>query len=267
MVALTVVGVILLAVAGILLWIRRTQEARLAAIARTETSTARGLAELAKGVRDELGGEPSFRQTSEVTGLVRSDSPLTSEAAGQPCVYYATSVTREYEETYWEWEGAEPNRQQVQRTRTGSQTVASNSQRVDFWVEDATGRVRVHPDRADVETIKVVDRFDPAPPPDLGLLFGQLAGGAGRTLGYHTTESLLPLDRQVYVLGEAVDSADGLVIRAPSEGGKPFIVSLRSEEELVGSARSATRGLLIGSIACGVAGVVLAVVSLASRSS
>lgn len=262
---LTVVGIVLVVVAGVLFWIRRGQEARLHAMARTETSTAQGLADLAKGVRDELGGEPSFRGIAEVTGLVRCDSPLTSEAARQACVYYTITVTREYEETYWEWEGTYQNRRQVQRTRRGSQTVASNTLRADFWVEDATGRVRVHPDRADVDAIKVVDRFDPAPPPDLGSLVGQLLGGAGRTLGYHTTESVLPLDRRVYVLGEAVDSADGLAIRAPSEKGKQFIISVRSEDELLGSARSATRWLLIGSASCGAVGVVLVVFSLVSR--
>jgi E3 Ubiquitin ligase len=259
---LTVVGVVLLVVAAVLYWIRRGQEARLHAIAGTETSTAQGLADLAKGVRDELGGEPSFRGVAEVTGLVRCDSPLTSDAAKQPCVYYTTTVTREYEETYWDWEGTDQNRHQVQRTRRASQTVASNAQQTDFSVEDATGRVRVHPDRARFDALKVVDRFDPAPPPDLGSLIGQVLGGAGRTIGYHTTESLIPIDRRAYVLGEAVDSADGLTIQAPGERGKQFIISTRSEEELIGSARSAAQWLLVGAAACGAIGALLVVLSL-----
>ena len=96
-------------------------------------------------------------------------------------------------------------------------------------------------------------------------MVGQILGGAGRTIGYHTRESLLPIDRRVYVLGEAVDSADGLAIQAPGERGKQFIVSTRSEEELVGSARSATQWLLIGAAASGALGVILVAVSLVTR--
>lgn len=132
-------------------------------------------------------------------------------------------------------------------------------------MEDATGRLKVSPDRAEIETIKVVDRMDPAQPADLGAVLGQILGGAGRTVGYHTTESLLPIDRQVYVLGEVSDSASGLTMGAPSEKGKVFLISPRTEEELIGSARSATRGLQIGSIACGAIGAVLLVVGFVVR--
>jgi hypothetical protein len=52
---------------------------------------------------------------------------------------------------------------------------------------------------------------------------------------------------------------------APSEKGKVFLISPRTEEELIGSARSATRGLQIGSIACGAIGAVLLVVGFVVR--
>jgi hypothetical protein len=252
-----VVGIILIVVAGVLLWIRRSKERRLHAIAGTETSSIASLTGLAKAVRDEIGGETGFHQIAEVKGQIRSDSPLTSEAARQLCVYYQTSVTREYEETYWDWEGTGENRHRVQRTRRSSETVASNTQQVDFWVEDATGRIRVNPNGADVDAQKVVDRFDPAPPPDLGSILGQLVGAAGgRTIGYRTTESVLPVDRQVYVLGEVSDASGELTLHAPGEKGRQYIISLKSEEELIGSGRRTAQGLLIGAVASGALGVI-----------
>jgi hypothetical protein len=260
---LAIVGIILLVAAGVLLWIRRSKEKRLHAIAGTETSSIQSLTGLAKAVRDEIGGESGFHQIAEIKGLIRSDAPLTSDSAKQLCVYFKTNVTREYEETYWETEGTAENRHQVQKTRRSSENVGSNTQQVEFWVEDATGRLKVNPSGANVDSRRVVDRLDPAPPPDLGTILGQLVGAAGgRTIGYRTTEDVLPIDSQVYVLGEVSDATGELTLHAPREKGRQYLISLKTEEELIGSIRRTTQGLLIGSAACGALGAIALLVGL-----
>ena len=127
---------------------------------------------------------------------------------------------------------------------------------------ELSDRRRHRPARRGGRTLLDSSRPGGAAPPDLGSPVGQILGEAGRTIGYHTTERLLPVDRRIYVLGESVDSADGLTIQAPSERGKRFIISTRSEEELVGSA---TQWLLVGAVASGAIGVILFVVSLVTR--
>jgi hypothetical protein len=232
---MVVVGVVLLVVAGVLLLIRRSRQSKLRRITGTETSTAKELAELASSVSQELGGRTGFSQAAEVKGLAKCDSPLTSEVASQSCVYYDMRVTREYEETYYETDSQSGRR--VQKTRRSSDTVAQNSQRVSFWVEDRTGRIKVDPSGADLDSVQVVDRFEPAPSGGtisfggFALDVGVLALGTGsgtRTLGYRFRESILPVDRQVYVLGEATDSPGELTIQAPRDKGRPFIISLKS---------------------------------------
>ena len=71
-----------------------------------------------------------------------------------------------------------------------------------FFVEDSTGKVEVHPQGSEVDAQKVVDRFEPSASPGFTL------GGApvpfdeeANTLGYRYTESVLPIDSPVYVLG------------------------------------------------------------------
>jgi hypothetical protein len=262
------VGIALLIVcAGLLLW-RRSRQARLAAILATETSTVKELTELGAYVREGLDGHTGFSRACEVKGIVRCDNPITSEVAKQPCVYYSMTVTREYEEQYTETD-KDGNRHQ--RTKQSSDTVANNSQRVPFWVEDETGRILVDPQGAEVDAVQVVDRYEPAAQLQLGLNIGGLninlgEGGVGnRTLGYRYSEHLLAPDKQVFVLGEASDSSGTLQIQKPQKKGGKFIISLKSEEQLVAGAKQTINWLLYGGIASGAVGVVLVVLGLVRR--
>lgn len=114
----------------------------------------------------------------------------------------------------------------------------------------------------------MVDRYEPAGQAQVGLSIGGLQLGLGnlgctRTLGYRYRESLLPLARQAFVLGEASDSSGTLTVQKSRQKGDKFIISLKSEEQLVQSAQRTINWLLYGGVACGVLGVVALVVGLA----
>jgi hypothetical protein len=269
-----IVGIVLVAIGAILYLIGRSQAGKLRQMVSVETSTAKELADLARSVRQDLeqlgqtGG--GFSQVAEVKGVLRADYPLTSEIGKQPCVYYKSTVTREYEESYWETDSQ--TNQRVQRTRRSSETVSDNSQRTDFWVEDSTGRIRVDPEGADMETTQAVDRFEPAGAGQGGsvISFGEFridvggfGGGPGtRTLGYRFKEQITPADRRIYVLGEAIDVDGEVVIQKPRQGGKRFMISLKSEEDLVKSTGSTVKWMVRGAVGCGLVGIVLVIVGL-----
>jgi len=161
---------------------------------------------------------------------------------------------------------------------------------VPFFVEDGTGRVEVHPEGSEVDAKEVVDRFEPSASPGFTL------GGApvsfdeeANTLGYRYTESVLPVDSPVYVLGvvreggsigagpEPVDTpveelplmkGGELASTLPSSRDKErrFVISHRSEEALgqdlartaFWMAVAATGALAVGIIVA-VAGFLLAI--------
>ncbi len=263
----TVIGIVLIIVAGILLLVRRSQQGKLVEIQGTLAVTARELQKACEYVAERLGEPGSFKQIAEVSGIARSDKPLTSEMAKEPCLYSSVTVTREYEEDRRDTDSQ--TKQQVRKTRRGSETVFSNTRSVPFWVEDATGPTWVDPMGADVAAIQVVDRFESTVGGvitlggysfDVGALVGQMLSD-GRTLGYHFRERILPVSSNVHVLGEAADSSGILSIQKPSGKGK-FIISLDSEES-VRSARLKIHRLLAGAIASGVAGVGLVIADLA----
>ena len=248
-----IAGIALLVIgAGLVLGLR-AQQGKLTDILGTETTTVAGLQELLREFRERGGGQ--FQYQAELSGAIEADRPLISELAGQECVHYRMRVDREWEEEYWETD-ARTGRREL-RTRRGCDTMASNERAVPFFLRDATGAIRVDPEGADIETTQVVDRFEPGEHPGgqisfggFSLFLGSSPGGGRRTLGYRFQEWLTPVGHQAYLLGTVRDVAGGLRVCRPPEGKSRFLVSLRSEEELVRSIRHAMTWLQVAIAIC-----------------
>jgi len=254
-------GIVLLVVAvGAMVWNRITNK-RLKAMAGAETVGCADLASL-RDAAVEAAGPGAFNYVCEVTGETEAgdDGLLTSELSKTECIWHRHVVRRKYEDVTTDSQG---RRQRTTRT----ETVAELTSSAQFHVRDSSGRVLVDPagvvpDRAE----QVVNRFEPRPPGSSGAfnvsLFGITLSGNGHdsTLGYEYEEWVVRPGRRLYVLGEASDRSGRLVMGKPSKG--PYVLSTRSEEELVGHARTQQRLAAIGAALAGVAGVVLLVAGL-----
>jgi len=86
-------------------------------------------------------------------------------------------------------------------------------------------------------------------------------GGGERTIGYRYTESILPVDEPVYVLG-AVQEGGGIGAPQSGEEGHRFVVSHRSEEALGQSLGQTVLWLGVGGAGALVLGVVLVVIGI-----
>ena len=260
-----IAGIILIALAAVLFFVRKNQQDKLLEIKFVKTSTVSELADLQQSVAAELGAG-AFRQQAELKGTCRCDTPLHGELSGQECVYYSMSVSERYEETYTE---RDSQGRTTTRTRTASTVVSSNTQSVRFRLDDGTGSIFVDPTGASIDAVSVVSKYEPARTGMSALQFGGfslslsgLGGGGRRVLGYEYSESVIPLDRNLYVLGDASDSGGELVMVRPQEKGKPFIVSVKSEEEITRGKESAVKWLNIGSIAAAAIGAALIIAGL-----
>jgi hypothetical protein len=238
-------AIIFLVAGGALLYFRGRTKQKAALMGQTETSGAADVSGLAPGT------------LVEVKGTLRCEEPLTSEMAGERCAYYSSKVVREYlERDYDDDDDVGSDRR--------SEVVAQNEQFAPFTVEDPTGSVSVNAEGAEVDARQVVDRFErntgsEGPSITLGGATINLGGGE-RTLGYRYTESILPVDAPVYVLGTV---QEGGVIEAPSgDEGQRFVVSHRSEEALGQSLGKTALWLGVGGIAALVVGIILLVVGI-----
>ncbi len=259
-----IVGLILIVIAVVLFFVRQASQKKLFNIKATQTFKTQDVVELCNSIKEEIG-PGSFNKVLEVKGVIKCENPLKAELSGQDCVYYSMSVTREYEERYTAYD--EKNRP-VQRTRRGSDTISSNTQSVHFSVEDDTGRITINPNGASIDSVQVVDRFDPAGANQTMLSFGSFSfnvpamTGGTKTLGYRYRESVLPLNRKVFVLGEAADSSGELAVQKPKDSKESFLISLKSEEEIIGQTENVIKWTLIGMIAAASIGVALLIVGI-----
>ena len=127
-------AVIFLAAGGALLYFRNKNKQKAVLMGQTEASNASDVSGLSPGT------------LVEVKGTLRCEEPLTSEMANETCAYYSSKIVREYLERrdHDGDEGVGSDRR--------SEVVAQNEQFVPFTVEDATGRVPVNGEGAEVDT-------------------------------------------------------------------------------------------------------------------
>jgi hypothetical protein len=237
-------AVIFLVAGGVLLYFRNRNKQKSALMSQTETSSSADVSGLTPGT------------LVEVKGTLRCEAPLTSEMSEMSCAYYSSKVIREYMERDYDDDDHGSDRR--------SEVIAQNEQFAPFVVEDDSGTVAVNAEGAEVDAKQVVNRFERDTGNEGSISLGGMTinlGGGERTIGYRYTESILPVDAPVYVLGTV---QEGGGIGAPSSGAERhrFVVSHRSEEALGQSLGKTVLWLGVGGIGALVVGVVLLVIGI-----
>ena len=260
---MAIFGGILIVIGLILFFVQKNYSTKLQSIRLATSSTAAELQNIASEIAGEIGGG-NLREYVKVSGIIRSDRPLISELKEAPCVHYSMSVVREYEEQHQTRDSEGKTRTE---TRRGSENISSNSQSIPFTLEDRTGEIMVNPEGGAIDTVQVLNEFRQEGSGGLlafGLFSLAVSTGMGgrRTLGYRYTESILPCDREVLIIGTAADDGGRVTLRKPIQSDKKFIISLKSEEELAKSTANAAKGFFYGMIACLAIGVILVIVGL-----
>jgi hypothetical protein len=273
LIVLFVVAVAFWAAGGLLLYIRHRTRRKVDLIRQTQTTDASGVSEFPPGT------------TVEVKGTLRCESPLQSEMAEESCACYFSRVTREFVRS--SGSSSDNNTPGSHHSRqTASETLAESVRAVPFFVEDVTGKVEVHPQGAEVDAQEVVDRFEPSASPGFTLGGDPVPFDEDvNTLGYRYTESVLPIDAPVYVLG--VVREDGCIGAGPGpvdapveelpvmEGGelayslpssrdkeRRFVISHRSEEALGQDLARMVFWMAVAAVGALAVGVIVAVAGL-----
>ncbi|MFJ9405674.1 GIDE domain-containing protein [Streptomyces sp. NPDC101393] len=253
-------GLIALVVAVACGWLARHSNNRAQVMERTETLPVAELRAL-HSAATQAAGDGVFRYRCEIVGraLPHKDGALRSQLGGLECVWHQHKITRRYEETYRDGRGS-------RKRRTSNEVVSRHTSSTAFFVEDATGKMVIHPGEHPVTGAeKTVDRFDPHTSSggkrlQIGPIGLDLGGGDG-TIGYRHEEWIVRPGSRFYVNGEAGDGNGRLAIGAPAEGGV-FVMSPKSEEELL---RGENRNVMLFGSGAGVlalTGIVLLVLGI-----
>lgn len=263
------IGGVVLAVVGVILWIvKGKKEGKSATLELTDTSKVSGVMETYESLKVTVG-DGNFTHFCELKGKAHADSPLKSELAGVDCVYYSSKVIRKYEQREWRKDSQGNKRQQWVKK---SDTVSDNVQWANGWgVKDDTGFIAIDPAKAELHAEQVHSSFEKGEPganSALSVKIGGFSLGIGssnpdyRLIGYEQKEMAIKMGTDLYVLGDANDREGRLQVSKPKEKGQPFIVSTKSEDELVSGIGSSIKGLKIGAFVCWGLGAVAVVAGL-----
>lgn len=260
-----IIGIILLVVGIILFFVYTNLKRKLTSLRQARPASIAELNHLASEIALEMG-PGSWRDYVKLKGTIHCDQPLISEIKQTPCVHYHMTVVREYEEQVTERD-SEDN--PVEKTQRGSETVSQNRQSVPFFLKDDTGEIWVEPDSAQIETVRVLDEFRPEQPSGGQLSFGgfslSLSADSGRqTIGYRYQESVLPVERQVFVVAQVSDHNHSLVLENPPEKGQRFVISLKSEEALAQNTQTSATYAFYGMISTLGVGILLVILGILS---
>lgn len=262
-------GLILLAVAiGCFLGYRNAK-AKVGEILYQPTSTIAEVAERAGAVAEALGTGHSSDYT-EIKGEMESPQTLLSPLGKRDCVWFTASIAREWEEE--EYYRDEEGKQRT-RTHSGSDTLMHDHDYVPFYVKDGSGRMKVNPERADIDLTTSVSRFEPDHAISIQgsrLRLGDLSlsidiqplAGRRRIKGYRFSEQIFEPSGPLYLLGTVVDQGGELTLVHPAEKTQRYVISHKSEEELVTNLDSNSKLFFWGSIASAVIGLGLSIAGL-----
>ncbi|MDX1902763.1 MAG: E3 ubiquitin ligase family protein [Thermonemataceae bacterium] len=257
-----IIGVVLIGVAVGLWFYRKNQMDKALNIRYQETTTTKFIWENYESISVAVGNG-NYTEIVELKGVARCQQPLQAEHSKMPVVYYRASVIREYEV---EEQETDSNGNTRWVTKRRSDTISTNEQSVPFYVDDNSGKpIRVDMQGADKITQKTMDRFEREfsqsylNEQSWGSQFSSYHSSSNynssNTLGYRLVEEAIPVNAQLYIYGEASDRNGELSVIKPKDKNQNFIVSVKSEEQLVESAQSSAKWSLIGMIASAVGGV------------
>ena len=276
------VGLVLLAVGALLFFLSKRTQKRVHYLKATETSKIGDIEKLVSEVAADMpdGQATGYKEYVEVKGRLVCDEPLRGDISDATGAIVETEVVR-VSERREETRDAQGNIRTEWRKH--EETVSSNRRESPFWVDDGTGRLRVKPKGArGVELVKVMERFETAGNESgfggqITLSMGrfQMSLGSGRwdptssrTLGYRFIERVLPIGKPIYAIGEVAATVDeGLLLRPPTDEDKkkPFMVTPKTEEEIVAASQKSAKIMRIIAIVLGAVGLLLAVWGLLRR--
>jgi hypothetical protein len=240
-------GILALLIAAGCMWYRRSEGQQRALMAATPTSKTAEVATLAPGT------------VVEVKGTLRCATPLTGEFSQQPCVYFKAEIQRE--ETYYTRDSQGREQRQTRTTN-----VHSNCRHAPCVVADDSGQVDLRLDDATIEGQVAVNRRESDNQGAAGVAIAILnvASGRNQRATLITTETILPPDIPIYVLGEV--QPDHSIGRPPvGSKNKVFVVSQKSEEQRDKDLGRAMVWLLVISVVLAVLGASLLIWAAYSR--
>ncbi|MBR4555142.1 MAG: hypothetical protein IKO27_06055 [Ruminococcus sp.] len=273
MIALIIIGVLLVALGVYLAVFQRAKSANVALeIQAQPTKTFEEVREALEAMQEF---NPSYRELVEIKGVAASSEDVKTPYTNRSVAFY-TAETIQVSETTEEYSDSQGNRKI--RTTKHEDRLSSEESTAELLVRDNAGNeivIETNGVTGKLDLVKTHDRLETQNPYGAGYdnapfrrynRFTAPSYGTGhRIIGYKQVEKTFPLGGALYVLGEAYMMAGRIWIGPPKDKKQPFIVTTKSEEQMLKDTQSSQTASTVGGIICAVLGLALFIVGIVKK--
>lgn len=247
---------------------RKKTAAELLEIQFQETKTVAEAREIVESMADV---DPNYREMVELKGFSACENPPTTPYSRKQVAFYVAETYKVSEETYRQRDSEGNERM---RTVKHEDKLSEEESGENLILKDSNGdsviiETNGVSDKLDLQ--KTLDRFQNADQyrndfymnPHRRFREYNVGGGAGyRLLGYKQVEKIFPLNAAMYALGEVYMNCGQLYLGPPRDSSKPFIVTTKSEEELIKNKKNSAMTNLVGGIVGIAIGVIFVIIGI-----
>ncbi len=206
-------------------------------------------------------GLEGYRHFVELKGTAGSEIPVKAPFSKKEVAYFNASLYQVYQEreTYKDSTGTH------QRLKKNESLLSTQKSSSPILLSDSQSGEKAYIDIShsgiQLDTIRTLDRFEPVNNiRNNNYLKNYHYNNMGiGTLGFRMTEETIPLGQPLYVLGEAVLEGARIILNKPLYVKKPFIVSVRSETDIVHGNKTSGKIALVFGILLILAGIAVIV--------
>lgn len=207
-----------------------------------------------------LGNE--YREFVELKGSIVSDNLIETPFSNRKVAYCESRLAQVIETTE---RYRDSNGNMRTRTTKHENTISNekSSQEISMLDNSSSNSVvvEINGTGCELDIPKTFDRFEPKGNLGRYRYFNSFSWNrfGSETLGFKMTEETIEGNQNLYVIGEAFRVGDKIHIGKPQDTKKPFIVTTKSEEDLINKSNQNALIFLVGGIVAIIAGIAMAV--------
>lgn len=205
-----------------------------------------------------LGNE--YREFVELKGKIVSDHLIEAPFSNRKVAYCKSKLAQvtEIKEQYRDSNGNIRTRINKHENTISEE---KSSQEIELLDDSTNERVvlEINGVGCKLDIPKTFDRFEPKGNLRNYRYFNSFSFNrfGAETLGFKITEETIDANQQLYVIGEAFKVGEKIHIGKPQDTKKPFIVTTKSEEDLINKSNQNAMFSLIGGIIAIVVGIIM----------
>lgn len=209
---------------------------------------------------DANGLGNDYREFVELKGTIVSDNLIDTPFSNRKVAYCESKLAQvtEIKEQYRDKNGNMQTRVKKHENVISNEKSSQEISMIDNSTNESV-ILEINGTGCNLDIPKTFDRFEPKSNLGNYRYFNSFSWNrfGAETLGFKMTEETINENQNLYVIGEAFKVGDKIHIGKPQDNKKPFIVTTKSEEDLINKSNQNAMFALIGGIIAIVVGIVM----------